>query len=388
MSNFDVGMKVYDSDWFLKYNLSYKEAAHCLREWGVTFVLAQNRFLPMPNSAVESEVTLDGAEHFASYSDRKFRDALNEVGIKYWLAVCMFFDPRALDADPSLTPVGSDGKLMPKIDWYIGISPSREDFVSQKTAVLAEAVRVLEPEGVFLSFTRWPGFWELWMPQRTRQDFLEYSYDPHTLDRFSRETGTLLPSRDPTHAAIWIETNAREVWTNWKCQVIRDVISEVRDASKNEKSDIRIMLNTLPFGLEFDNAQEKVFGQSVEDLADVVDIFEVMTYHQILKRSTGWIPKIGEYVKSHTGRKTVCTVQARPLYLDGIHAIENRSTTISAQEFAEAVHAIETSDLNGVVVFVWSDLLEKTLKEDESGLEALRSAARRRNARSNDNNCR
>jgi hypothetical protein len=385
MSNFEIGMKVYDSDWFQKYDLSYEEAAHCLREWGVTFVLAQNRFLPMPNSAVDSEVALDGGECFASYCDRKFRDALDEVGIKYWLAVCMFFDPWALETDLSLTPVGSDGRLMPKIDWYIGISPSREDFVSQKAATIAEAVRVLEPEGVFLSFTRWPGFWELWMPQHSRQDFPEYCYDPHTLERFSRETGTLLPSRDPSDAAVWIETNAREVWTNWKCQVVRDVVSMVRDASRNEKSDIRIMLNTLPFGLEFDNAQEKVFGQSVDVLADVVDIFEVMTYHQILKRSTGWIAKVGEHVKSRTGRKTVCTVQARPLYLDGIHAIENRSSTISANEFAMAVQAIETSDLDGVAVFVWSDLLENTLKEnDESKLEALRSAARRRNARLND----
>ena len=41
----------------------------------------------------------------------------------------------------------------------------------------------------------------------------------------------------------------------------------------------------LPFFLaEFDNAVEEVFGKSVSRLAEVADVFEVMTYHQILKR--------------------------------------------------------------------------------------------------------
>ncbi|NIS78696.1 MAG: hypothetical protein GTO14_00350 [Anaerolineales bacterium] len=384
MSEFQVGMKIYDGDWFLKYNLSYEKAAQCLQEWGVTYVLAQNRFLPMPDSAIDSEVAPDLVERYRSFKDRDFRDALGMAGIEYWLAVCMFFDPRALEVDPSLVPVGSDGRLMPKIDWYIGISPSRDDFVCLKTTAIAEAVRALEPDGVFLSFTRWPGFWELWMPHLSRYDFPEYSYDPHTLDRFVQETGVHLPSQEPLNAAAWIETHAREVWTNWKCQVVKNVIRQVRSASRAEKSDVRIMLNTLPLGFDFDVAQEKVFGQSVELLADGVDIFEVMTYHQILKRPIRWIPKIGEQVKRRTGKETVCALQARPLYLDGIHSKEKRSSTISAEEFAEAIDAIEASNLDGIVIFVWSDLLEKALMEkDERRVDAIRTAVGRRNARSN-----
>ena len=384
MSDFEVGMKIYDCDWYLKYDLSYDEAAQCLREWGVSFVLAQNRLLPMPDSAVDSEVASELEERYTAYDDRKFRDALAMAGIEYWLAVCLFFDPWALEADPSLVPVGSDGRLMPKIDWYIGIPPSRDDFVAQKKAAIADAVSVLEPEGVFLSFTRWPGFWELWMPHCSRQDFPEYSYDQHTLDRFVLDTGVRLPSRDPSDAAAWIETHFRDVWTNWKCHVVKDVICQIREATRAEKSDVRIMLNTIPFGLEFDSAQEKVFGQSVETLVEVVDVFEVMTYHQILKRPTSWIPQIGGEIKNRTGRKTMCTLQCRPLYLDGIHMKEDRSPKISAEEFADAVDAIEASNLDGVVVFVWSDLLEMVLVEnDKSRVDAIRAAVGRRNVRSN-----
>jgi len=63
---------------------------------------------------------------------------------------------------------------------------------------------------------------------------------------------------------------------------------------------------------------------------------------------------------------------------------ENRSSTVSVEEFVEAVDAIETSNLDGVVVFVWSDLLEMALIEnDKSRVDVIRAAAGRRKARLN-----
>jgi hypothetical protein len=377
---FQVGMKLYDLDWYLRYDLSYAEAAQCLRDWGVTFVLAQNCFLPMPDSAVKSEVPPELAGRYAAYDDREFRDALAREGIEYWAAVCLFYDPDALAADPSLRSVGSDGRRMERVGWYEGIAPSRKGFVARKTAGIKRAVQALEPDGVFLSFTRWPGFWELWMPDRTRQDFPEYSYDRHTLDRFVRETGVNLQTRSPARAAAWIEAHAREAWTSWKCEVVVDVVGQIREACRAIKPDVQIMLNTLPFGAAgFDGAQEKAFGQRIEALAGVVDVFEVMTYHQILKRPTSWIPQVGKEVKARSGRKTVCTIQARPLYLEGIYAKDSRSPALDEGEFAGAVDAVENAGLDGVVVFVWSDLLEEVLEQNNTRrVNALRAAAERR----------
>mgnify|MGYP001112910080 CR=1 FL=1 len=383
MGRFEVGMKIYDTDWFLKYGLSYEEAAQCLRDWGVTFVLAKSRYLAMPDSAVKSEVPPELTDRYATYDDRKFRDALVEEGIAYWSTVCMFFDPPAIEADSSLRPVGSDGQPMEQIDWYIGIAPSQEEFVAHQIAAIERAVKALEPDGVFLSFTRWPGFWELWMPHHTRQDFPEYSYDLHTLDRFARETGVNVPTRGPADAASWIEVHAREAWTSWKCRVVVDVIRRVKDTCCKIQSGIPIMLNTLPFGTgDFDGARGKVFGQHIEALAEVVDVFEVMTYSQILKRPTSWIPQSGEEVRSRSGCKTVCTLQARPLYLDGIYAKDNRSPTLDAEEFAEAVSTVESSSVDGLVIFAWSDLLEEVLKQNDTRrIDAIRGAIERRRAR-------
>jgi hypothetical protein len=377
MGVFQVGVKNYDNDWFLKYGFSYEDAARLLRDWGVSFVISLNRFLPMPDSAVLSEVAQERATDFAAYDDRKFRDALFNEGIDYWATVCMFFEPQALEADPKLRPMGSDGHPMEKIDWYSGIAPSMKEYVEQKTARIVDATRALSPDGVFMSFTRWPGFWELWTPQYSRQDFPEYSYDIYTLERFSHETGVHVPTRDPLEAAGWIEANARDIWTDWKCGVVVDVIRQVKDACRQVKPDIEIMLNTVPFGQnDFDNAGEKTFGQRWEELAEVVDVFEVMTYHQILKRPIEWIGQIGGEAKRRTGRKTICTIQSRPLYLEGIHAKEERNPKIEADEFKQAVRGVLAANLDGLVVFVWSDLLEMVQKYDDNDrVSALKDIA-------------
>jgi len=383
MGNFDVGMKNYDNDWFLRYGLSYQDAARCLSDWGVTFIMTQSRYIPMPDSAVESEVKPSLDERYSALDEREFRDALRKEGIECWITVCMFFDPYAMDREPSLIPIGSDGKPMKKIDWYIGIAPSMDKYIELKTFAIAEAVKALDPDGIFMSFTRWPGFWELWTPDRSRADFPEYSFDPYTLDRFSHETGVTIPNLDPVKAYEWIEANVREVWTSWKCKLVKDTIRLVKDTCCQIKPGTRIMLNMLPFGSNyFENAQETTFGQNLEELSEVVDIFEVMTYHQILKRPIDWIPAIGTEVKQRTGRKTICTLQARPLYLDGIHARENRSPAIDVNEFSEAVQAIEASNLDGIVVFVWSDLLEMVMKQnDYHRIDAIREAVDNRRAK-------
>ena len=35
MARSHLGMKVYDNDWYLKYDLSYAAAAELLSDWGV-----------------------------------------------------------------------------------------------------------------------------------------------------------------------------------------------------------------------------------------------------------------------------------------------------------------------------------------------------------------
>ncbi len=377
MKPFEIGVKIYSTDWFLKYHLSYQEAVRLLRDSGISFVLAQSRLLPMPDSAVQSEVKEEELTRYALYDDRKFRDALVEEGIEYWTTVCTFFAPPAIEKNPALRPIGSDGFPMEKFDWYIGVTPTAEDFLQEQITAIENAVRILEPDGVFMSFTRWPGFWELWTPDKTRQDFPEYSFDAHTLNRFAVENKIQLPVGSAKEIALWIEDNVRDRWVKWKSQIIRDILRQVKESCQKIQPDIQIMLNTLPFGKEdFENAREKVFGQDVELLSEEVDVFEVMTYHQILRQPTSWIPRTGIEVKTRTKSKTFCTLQTAPLYLEDIYAEGERALSLNYEEFETAIKGVKSAGIDGVVLFTWSELLYKAIVEkDERWGNLLRTMA-------------
>jgi hypothetical protein len=379
---FAVGMKSYDNDWYLRFNLSYDAAAALLSDWGVTFVIAQSRALPMPDSAVKSEVPPELKERFASYDDRKFRDALARRGILYIATCAMFFDPTALADDPALAAIDAEGRRLEKIDWYAGIPPTRRALVDTKVAAIDAAVRLLEPDGVHLGFMRWPGFWELWTPQLRRADFPEYSYDAESLAQFETEADVALPTREPSQAARWISANAAAKWVDWKCQVVVDVIRRVRDTARRIVPDAKVALNTLPLGrADFDNAVETTFGQRFESLADVIDVFEVMAYHQILKRPPEWIARVGEEIKARSGRTTVCTLQAVPLYLEGVHAAERRVPTLTSDDLRHAADLVMSSSVDGVVFFIWRDFLEQAIAQrDFSRVNIIRELASRRPA--------
>ena len=136
-------------------------------------------------------------------------------------------------------------------------------------------------------------------------------------------------------------------------------VARIRAAAAAIKPDIKIAINTLPFFLEdFDGAVEEVFGQSVTSLAAVSDVFEVMTYHQILRRDADWPGSIGADIKRRSGgATTVCTIQGSALYLDSMHAGRGRSETITTDEFIRAVDGVEVSSVDGICVFTFTDFL-------------------------------
>lgn len=378
MAKFKVGLKVYSNDWYLKYNLSYQQAADLLKEWGVDFIIAQSKVLPMPDTAVKSEVPAELAERYAAYDDREFRRALAGNEIEYWATTLFFMDRVQLEKHPEYKAIGKDGKPMQQIDWYEGIPPTMQEHVDYKCGLYKEATRILQPDGIHFGFMRWPQFWELWMPEHKHSDFVEYSFDQISLNRFQEARDIHLPSLEPQKAALWIGKNAREEWVDWKCDVVRDVIKQVKDTCAELKIDIRASLNTVPFGKnDYQNAEEEVYGQSFEKLADVIDMFEVMAYHQILMRPVDWIAAIGEEVKTRSGKTTVCTLQGDPLYLDGMHASYNRKKSIDIDEFEKAVQAVvDTSCIDGMVLFTWADLLKQVyVDHDPRKVDILKAAS-------------
>lgn len=378
MLNPRLGMKIYDNAWYLQHKLEAGEAADILASMGVTFALTQSKLLPMQDTAIESEVTPEQQKRFERLDDRAFRDALAECGISYFCSLNFGFDPKFTESNPQLLPIDQFGKRENKVDWYIGLPPDRQKNTDHKIGLLESAVHALMPDGVHLGFIRWPGFWEIWLPDVKRSDMPDYCYGQQTLARFCNDMSIDLPVNDAVGSAELIAERHRTAWRNWKCNETVKTVGAIRSRLAAIKPDIEIVINTLPFFLEdFDNAVEEVFGQSPARLNAVSDVFEVMAYHQILRRNTSWTGDIGTDVRRRSGKTTVCTIQGSALYLNGIHAHRGRKESLSTDDFIECVDSVEASEADGLCVFTFTDFLD--MRETADGgrrIERLRSFRR------------
>ncbi len=358
MADMRVGMKIYDNVWYLRFGLEPAEAADILKDMGVTYVLAQSKLLPMQDTAIESEVSASERARFETLNDCTFREALGDRGIGYFSSINFGFDPKLVAQHPDMLPIDQFGRTEEKTDWYIGIPADREINIAHKLSLSKPAVDALRPDGVHLGFIRWPGFWEIWLDGVKREDMPDYCYGANTLTRFCADAGVDLPVGQPVAAAILIQNKYRDQWRKWKCAEVVKTVARVKDELRQIKPDLQVAINTLPFFLsEFDNAVEEVFGQSPAMLGKMAEVFEVMAYHQILRRDASWAGRIGTDIKRRSGKTTVCTIQGNPLYLEGMHANRGRSTVLSTEEFVETVDSVESSEADGICVFTFTDFL-------------------------------
>lgn len=362
-----VATKMYGYDWWAG---RYEATADGLAEAGTNLVLAQNPLDPLPASDVQ-QVRPDG-----DYDDLRLRRELRARGIRCFESTAMFFQPRHYRQRADLRPAGADGAEMTPADWYVGLCPSSEEYLDERVRLLQRVVTELEVDGLFLSFIRFPGFWETWTPGVKRSAIREYCFCSRCRQRFSRETGHRLPG-DVRPAAALLQGELRPQWTRWKCDLITGVVRRVREAVQEVAPGTELMINKVPFtGGELGGVSEEVLGQKVESLAEVAEYFEVMTYHQILMQAPAtWIPAVVAALRARTRRKIIPCLQVRATYTDGMYAAAGRSPGIGPGEFREAVEAVASSQADGIMTYHWSDVLREDAASDGAFSGALRRFA-------------
>ncbi len=358
MNKFPVGMKIYSNDWLLKYRMSPVQIAAFLAEMGINFVITHSQHLPMQDNAVSSAMSAADSARYTIETDMEFRDELRKCGIRYFACMNVGFDPQAARENPEWLPVDQHGRLGDQTDWYVGIPPSNHAFIDHKSRQLCRAVEALQPDGIHLGFARWPGFWETWLPGMPAKDLRGFCYAPASMQQFSEWAGLDIPTNDSVACATMINASYRALFTDWKCAVTGQMIGQLKTAARGIMPQIPVAINTVPFDIsELNGAVEQVLGQRHSTLADTVDFFEVMAYHQILRRSINWPAQISARIKQRTGQTTYCTLQTGVHYLSGMHKNAGRAGRITAADFAKMVETVLSADLDGLCFFSLSDFL-------------------------------
>jgi hypothetical protein len=358
-------MKVYDYQWSTTFGMTPAAAAAKLTADGVDTVLVRNQIDPLPTSGVDQEVYLDG-EAPSIAADRAWSDALRAAGRRVNQTTALFFDPELLRAFPDAKPIDADGNPDRGFDWYLGVCPTHDGYLTAKIERLQRVVTELAPDGLFLSFTRFPGFWENWVPDYSFSNVDRFCFCPRCRSRFITERQIDLPAGDTAAQARTILGQHGPAWTAWRCAQVRAAIDRIAAAVRAKRPNTSIMLNTLAFpvsdfvGLD---ARREIAAQDLTLLSRIVDRFELMTYLQILRRSDDWLkPVVEDARRAAPDRALLCTLQVAPLYTEDVHAERGRKESVTADDLDRAARAALDAGADGLVFYHWTDFLE-----DEAG---------------------
>jgi hypothetical protein len=373
-----MAMKVYDYQWSATFGLDACTAATELARDGIDTVLIRNQIDPLPNSGVDQKAYLASDGNASESADREWSDALRGEGMRVYQTTALFFDPELVALFPDARPVAANGRPSEGFDWYLGVCPTHEAYLAVKIDRLRRVVAELEPDGLFLSFTRYPGFWENWVPTFQFSDADRFCFCERCRGRFAEEQGIDLPS-DAVAAAQAILGEHGSAWTTWRSARVIEAIERIGAAVRAERSGLPLMLNTLPFpasdfgGLD---ARREIAAQDLRRLRGVIDRFELMTYLQILDRPDSWLYPVLEDARGDVSdRPLLCTLQVAPLYTEGVHAGWGRGTEITSEALERTAQTALAAGADGLVFYHWTDFL---VDEAEGGRkrDVLRGLAR------------
>lgn len=309
-------------------------------------IVAQWRDLGI-NTGFVSQALLENAE---------FRNLVRDRGIDLFVITPIFFDPEALEEDPDLYAVTSEGERA-KEDWVEFVCPSRQDYRDRRVREIVDLVRRYRPDGVSLDFIRHFVFWEMLRPDTSASDLPNTCFCPHCLAGFSSHTGLEPPAGLPgsSEQAKWILTHHGERWTEWKVHLITTMVTRLVAELEAVDPDLWFNLHAVPWrGSDYEGAMQAIAGQDPEALSSFVDYLSPMTYSFMLRRDPAWIHSVVEDFAASSTARVVPSIQVEAAY--------RLEESFSSEEFERALREALKPPSHGVVLWSWEALAKDPAK--------------------------
>ena len=363
-----IAVKCYGFEWMTGLGLDEQNAARLMASHGVDWALVQNTLDPLPSSGVPQRQP----EH---YDEHRFRDALREHGIKIYESTAVYHQPAAVEADERLRPVAQDGTPMQMFDWYLGVSPHDRDYLARRVALMEEVVDTHQPDGIFLSFIRFPGFWEGWTPAVGRDEIPDHGFAAGSLVRFSEDTGIALPEGDTATVARTVLHELADEWVAWKCGVVTDAVAQLSGAAKRVHPGTETLINGMAFPVaDRDDIPRRILGQDLGAISEVAEHIETMVYHQILDRDLRtWIPEVVADLRPRVRGTLLPSLQTSADYTQAPHDTAGRSPDLAPQDVVESLRAVARTEADGVTVYHWTDVAAEDLRGHGTMAAGLRA---------------
>lgn len=363
-----IAVKCYGYEWMTELGLNEAGAARLMAEHGVDWALIQNTLDPLPDSDVPQQIP-------DRYDEFRFRDALRNEGIKIFESTAVFHQPWEVLANDSLRPVGDDGVAMQKFDWYLGVSPHSKDYLSRRIELMEEVVDTHRPDGIFLSFIRFPGFWEAWTSEASGDSITDYGFARGSIERFAEETGLELPDLPTSSLSTLILSEFRSEWIAWKCSLIVDSVKQLSDAANAIRPGIETMINGVAFpSTERGDIARRILGQDLGAISGVANHIETMVYHQILAEDPReWIPKVVDDLRPNVRGTLLPSIQTSPAYTKPPHDRVKRPVDLPPEQVVDVLRSVGRTAADGVSVYHWTDVATEDIHGSSIIADGLRA---------------
>ncbi|MCY3832238.1 MAG: hypothetical protein OXG85_04420 [Chloroflexi bacterium] len=251
-----------------------------------------------------------------------------DSGLRFMGGLSCFNNNDALTRNPELHPILRDGRRRPRMNWYIGLTPSCQSYAQSRLNVLRQMAQTYALDGIWLDFIRWPLHWEHELRDDTPAP-LEASFDDYTLRRFADCADVEIPAGATRQQADWILRTHRDEWIDFKCGIISEFVAQA-------KMLVNEHLAGKPLGLDIVPAKsaerERLLGQRLHELSAQADYLSPMLYHHVLGFSTGWMAEILDDMAAQSDKPLVPFVQ--------VDAFSSEDGPFSAREWEQVLDAV------------------------------------------------
>jgi hypothetical protein len=298
------------------------------------------------------------------FSDQDFQEAIRDSGLKLSLIVQTLFPgatsspkgaPRlAILADGSEARAGGHG------DWYSMLCPhggrQGADPVGTLISRILKLIQRFPPYGINLDFIRYFVFWEAVREGTDPQSLPQSCFCPRCTNRFSQQFSVRLPEGlSVSETAGWILERHQEKWTSFKTTTISALVRRITSELSAGLAVPHFKLHAVPWLREdFDNARERIAGQDIGALSQLVEAISPMCYSHMLGRGAEWIGQVvSDMAASSNGAHILPAFQAIPMY---------RDEPFSVRDFAACLEAALLPPSSGVVFWPWESLSQEQLE--------------------------
>ncbi|MFX0182097.1 MAG: hypothetical protein ACFE95_03350 [Candidatus Hodarchaeota archaeon] len=292
------------------------------------------------------------------FSNSRFRKLIKKYKMNVFIIFPVFYDPVTLDKNPELYSITNRGEKAVD-EWVKFVCPTRNDYRGKKIKEMKRIVTELNPDGLSLDFIRHFVFWEKIYPDRTLDSIPNCCFCANCLEKFQEDSRVTFPEEvmDNRTKAEFIQNNYEIQWTKWKCSVISSLIKEISKEARKLKPEILINVHVVPWKKnDFDGAIQKIAGQDLKEIANIVDTISPMCYSHMLKRKPSWISSVVKDMYEQTKQKIIPSIQVEKCYL---------TTEISTKEFGEMIAEAVKDPSNGVIFWSWEKIKDSYEKKEQ-----------------------